>query len=86
MCGEVIKGVDFGKAAGVDGAHEKIADICAGLGLIGQRNLPIIGKNNRSDASPVSQYLKGRWEDFRWKTRFFFVCHVLFRTGIITGK
>jgi tRNA1(Val) A37 N6-methylase TrmN6 len=39
MCGEVIEGVDFGKAAGVDGAHEKIADICAGLGLIGQRNL-----------------------------------------------
>ena len=40
-CGEVIKGVDFGKAAGVDQAHEKIADICAALALIEQRIFPM---------------------------------------------
>ena len=33
-CREVIKGVDFSKAAGVDQAHKKITDICAVFGLI----------------------------------------------------
>ena len=40
-CGKVVKRVHFGKAAGMYQAHEKIADICAPLGLKKQRVFPV---------------------------------------------